>query len=86
MTQVTDACRFFEDDSGSYAVPQKPYWFALARRSTGAYAMVLKVPPKPVPVYRMAWCAPQYSSASMMVMTRWVTDGSAGSGECIDML
>ena len=28
----------------------------------------------------------QYSSASMIVMTRWVTDGSAGSGECIDML
>ena len=26
----------------------------------------------------------QYSSASVMVMTRWVTDGSAGSGECID--
>jgi hypothetical protein len=21
----------------------------------------------------------------MIVMTRWVTDGSAGSGECIDM-
>src|SRR5258705_14022285 len=27
---------------------------------------------------------PQYSSASMIVMTRWVTEGSAGSGECID--
>jgi hypothetical protein len=26
----------------------------------------------------------QYSSASMIVMTRWMTDGSAGSGECID--
>jgi hypothetical protein len=25
----------------------------------------------------------QYSSASMIVMTRWVTEGSVGSGECI---
>ena len=28
----------------------------------------------------------QYSSASMIVITRSVTDGSAGSGECIDSL
>ena len=33
-----------------------------------------------VPVYELI--ALQYSSASMMVMTRLVTDGSDGSGEC----
>ena len=33
-----------------------------------------------------ACCSHQYSSASMIVMTRWVTAGSAGSGECIDMV
>src|SRR4249919_879996 len=30
------------------------------------------------------WCAGQYSSASMIVITRLVTVGSEASGECID--
>jgi hypothetical protein len=28
----------------------------------------------------------QYSSASLMVTTRWVMEGAAGSGECLDMV
>ena len=32
----------------------------------------------------LAHCSRQYSSASMIVIIRWVKAGSAGSGECID--
>ena len=41
MTQVTDGCRFFDDDPGPRApiLSTKPYWFALAptRSGGGAY-------------------------------------------------